>query len=104
MLYGVYVHHADAWYVGQTKDLRKRLAQHRSRPPRTLARALLPGTGPGAQFSCDVLDRVGTQHEADRREAELIAEMGTLNDLPGPPTGSRRGWTIMMARSRSSCR
>ena len=93
MLYGLYVGQLDAWYVGQSKDLKRRLTQHRSRPPKTVARVL--DAKPGEQFTCHILGHEATQKGANKREAQLIKAMGTLNNLPGHPTGSRKGWVVM---------
>ena len=91
-------------YVGQTRNLRARIAQHQRQPPARM-RADVAALVPWEQhFVVRRLQTASTQRRADGLERAYIAQLGAMgpqgyNKLDGPPGRSTRGQAVA-ARAR----
>ncbi|PNW87602.1 hypothetical protein CHLRE_02g141446v5 [Chlamydomonas reinhardtii] len=92
-------------YVGQTRNLAARLAQHRRAPPARM-RADAAAHQPFLDcFVMEVLATADTQQQADGLEGLYMRKLGArgpggYNKLPGAPVGCRAYYAMMASKNK----
>jgi predicted GIY-YIG superfamily endonuclease len=84
-------------YIGVTSNLRRRIAQHRKKPPQRMRKDLQAAASFDAAFEVTVLLSTTDQRAANEAEKQYIAEYKAqgpdgYNKFPGKPGSSKAFW------------